>query len=143
LKKNQKLDHIEHNVDRHDLGDPLKWKAVPSGPTAFPHYPDSTLDLGQVLFGTGQVDHGSTWNRLNQRLQGVEFAVGVHHCDVKTTLEIIQVNLLESLEYMRHCTVREVIDGCERDLTAKRQEERILVHKEYISHQKYLFMELH
>jgi hypothetical protein len=39
-------------------------------PTAFLHYPDSTLDLGHVLIGTGQVDHGSTWNRLDQRLKG-------------------------------------------------------------------------
>jgi hypothetical protein len=116
-------------VDRHDLGDPLKWKAVPSGPTAFLHYPDSTLDLGNVLIGTGQVDHGSTWNRLDQRLQGREFAATVHHCEVKTTLEIILLNLLESLEYLRHLAVCEVIDGCERDLAAKRQEERILVHK--------------
>jgi hypothetical protein len=138
LEKNQKLDHIEHNVDLHDLGDPLKWKAVPSGLTAFLHYPDSKLDLGHVLIGTGQVDHGSTWNRLDQRLQGREFAVGVHHCDMKTTLEIILVNLLESLEYLRHRVVREVIDGCERDIAAKRQEERIIVHKEYISRQKLL-----
>jgi hypothetical protein len=125
-KKIQKLDHIQHNVDRHDLGDPLKWKDVLSGLKAFLHYPDSTLDLGHVLIGTGQVDHGSTWNRLDQRLQGREFAVGVHHCDMKTTLEIILVNLLEILDYLRHHAVREVIDGCERDLVAKRQEEHIV-----------------
>jgi hypothetical protein len=69
-----------------------------------------------------QVDHRSTWKRLNQRFQGRKLAVGVHHCDVETTLEIILINLLESLEYLRHRAVREVIDGCERDIAAKRQE---------------------
>jgi hypothetical protein len=94
-------------------------KAVPSGPAALLHYPDTPLDLRHVLVGTGQVDHISTWNRLNQRPQGREFAVSVHDCDVKTTLEIILINILESLEYVRHRAVREVIDGCERDIAAK------------------------
>jgi hypothetical protein len=119
LKKVQEFYHIEHNVYCHDLGDRLKWKAVLSGPTAFLHYPDTTLDLGHVLVVTGHFDHRSTWNRLKKRLQGREFAVGVNHCDVKTTLEIILMNLLESLEYLRHRAVHEVIDGCERDLAAK------------------------
>jgi hypothetical protein len=142
-KKVQKCYHIEHNVYCRDLGNPLKWTDVSSSPTVFLHYPDTTLDLGHMLVGTAQFDHRSTWNRLKQRLQRREFAIGVHHCDVKTTLEIILKNLLESLEYLRHRTVADVIEGCERDIAAKRQEERILVHKEYISCQKYLFMEIH
>jgi hypothetical protein len=66
-----------------------------------------------------------------------------HHCDVKTTLEIILISLLESLEYLRHRAVREAIDGCERDIAANRLEERIIFHKEYISRQNYLFLELY
>jgi hypothetical protein len=116
---------------------------VPSDPTSFLHYPDTTLDLGQVPVGTGQVDYRYTWNRLNQTLQGREYAIGMHHCDVKTVLETILINLLESLEYLRYHAVYEVIDGCECYLAVKCQEERILVHKEYTSIQKCLCMELH
>jgi hypothetical protein len=90
----QKFYNIEHNMYCHDLGDPLKWKAAPSDLTSLLHYPDATLNIGHVLVVTGQVDHISTWNRLNQRLQGRGLAVGLYHCDVKTTLEIILINLL-------------------------------------------------
>jgi hypothetical protein len=137
-KQVQKCYHIEHNVYCRDLGDPLKWKAVPSGPTAFLHYPDRTLYLGHVLVGTGQVNHRYTCNILNQRLQGHAFAVGMNHCDLKTTLEIILINLLESLEYLRHRAVHDVIDGCECDIAAKRQEELILIHKKIYQSSKML-----
>jgi hypothetical protein len=115
-KKVQTFYHIEHNLYFYDLGYVLKWKSVPGGPTAFLHYPNTTIDLRHVLISTGQVDHRSTWNRLNQKLQGYEFSISVHHCDVKNILEIILIHLLESLEYLRHRTVRKVIDRCERDL---------------------------
>jgi hypothetical protein len=66
-------------------------------PDIIPSLLDTTLDLGHVLVGTGQVEHRSTWNGLKQRLQGREFAVGVHRCDVRTTLEIILINPLNAL----------------------------------------------
>jgi hypothetical protein len=116
-------------VDRHEIWDSLKWNAVPSGPTAFLHYLDFEFDLRYVLVVTCQVYHGSTWNRLNQGLQRRKFTVGMHHHDMETTLKIVLIDLLESLEYLRYSSVREVVDSHERYLATERQEERNLVLK--------------
>jgi hypothetical protein len=117
-------------VDRHELGNCFKREAVPVFPTSFLHYPNSTLDIGYVLIGTCQIDHGATWQRLNQGLERREFAIGVHRLDVETTLEIILIHLFESLEYLRYRAIREMIDCCEAYLTTECQEERNLVDKE-------------
>jgi hypothetical protein len=120
-------------VDRHELGDPLKWKTVPSGPTEVLHYPDSAFDLRYVLVGSSQVDHMFAWNKLNQGLEGREFAIGVHRRDMETTLDIVLIHLLESLEYLRYSSVHEVVDSYERYLVTTHQEERNLVHEEDVS----------
>jgi hypothetical protein len=104
-------------VDRHELGNYFKWEAVPGCPISFLHYPNYPFDLGYVLVGTCQIDHGATWHILNQGLQRRESAVGVHRLDVETTLEIILIHLFKSLEYLRYRAIREMIDCCEADLT--------------------------
>jgi hypothetical protein len=87
----------------------------------FLHYPDLELDLRYLLIGTFQVDHKSTWNRLNQGLQRREFDVGIHHRDMETTLKMVLIYLLESLEYSRYSSVHEVIDSRERYIATKHQ----------------------
>jgi hypothetical protein len=47
-------------MDRHELEDCVKWETVPSGPASLFHYPDMTFDIGYVLVGTLQVDHGAS-----------------------------------------------------------------------------------
>jgi hypothetical protein len=121
-KKINQFDHIEHNVDRHELENCFKWEAVPGCPTSFLHYPNSPLDLGYVRIGTCQIDHEATWHRLNQGLERRKLAVGVHGLDVETTLEIILIHLFESLEYLRYRAIIEMIDCCEADLTTECQE---------------------
>jgi hypothetical protein len=59
-KKIKKFDHIEHNVDHHELGNSFIWETVPSCPTSLIHYPSSPFDLRYVLIGTCQLDHGAT-----------------------------------------------------------------------------------
>jgi hypothetical protein len=93
-------------VDRHELGYCLKQKTVPSGPTTLFHYPDTTFHLGYVLVGTYQVDHRATWHGFNQGLERCEFTGGMYRRDVETTLEILLVHLLESLEYLRDSSAR-------------------------------------
>jgi hypothetical protein len=129
-KKIKQFDHIEHNVDHHELGNCFKWEAVPGCPTSILHYPNSPFDIGYVLVGTCQIDHGATWHRLNQGLERQKIVVGVHRLDVKTTLEIILIHLFERFEYLRYRAIREMINCCEADLTTECQEERNLVDKE-------------
>jgi hypothetical protein len=83
---------------------------VPGCPTSLLHYPNSPFDLGYVLFGTCQIDHGATCHRLNQGLERREFTVGVDRIDVETTLEIILIHLFKSLEYLQYRAIREMID---------------------------------
>jgi hypothetical protein len=61
--------------------------------------------------------------------------------NVEATSEIVLVHLLESLEYLRHSSVREVVDSCETYLATKCQEERNLFQEKYVSCQKNLFVE--
>jgi hypothetical protein len=117
-------------VDRDELGNSFKWEAVPSCPTSLLHYPNYPLDLGYVLVGTCQIDHGGTWHRLNQGLERREFAVGVHRLDSETTPGIILIHLFKSLEYLRYRAIREMIDCREADFITECQEERSLVDKE-------------
>jgi hypothetical protein len=86
-------------VDRHEFGNSFKWEAVPNCPTLFFHYPNSQFDLGYLLVGTCQIDHGSNCHRLNQGLERREFDVGMHRLYVETTLEILLIHLFTSLEY--------------------------------------------
>jgi hypothetical protein len=129
LKKNQQFDHIEHNVDRREVGNSFVWEAVPSCPTSLLHYPNSPFYLGYVLIGTCQIEHGSTWHRLNQGLERRKFAVGVHCLDVETMFEMLLIHLFESLEYLRYHAIREMVDFWEADFTTECQEERNLVDK--------------
>jgi hypothetical protein len=123
-------------VDNHELGNSIKWKDVPSRPTPFLHYPDSPFYLRYVLVGTCQVHHADTWNKLNQGIQGCKFTVGMHLCDMETTLKILLIHFFESLQYMRYRAVHEVVDSRETDITTERQEEENLVDKEDIGCQK-------
>jgi hypothetical protein len=116
----------------HELGNSFKWEAVPSCPTSLLHYPNSPFDFGYVLIGTCQIDHGATWHRLNQGLEGRDFSVSVHRLDVETTLEIILIHLFKSLEYLRYRAIRIMIDCREADFSTECQEERNLVDKEDI-----------
>jgi hypothetical protein len=130
-------------VDRHELGNCFKWEDVPGCLTSFLHYPNSPFDLGYVLVGTCQFDHGATWHRLNPGLERRAFAVGMHRIDVKTTLGVILIHLFKSLEYMQYRAIREMIDCCEADLTTECQEERNLVDKEDVFCLEYLLVKLH
>jgi hypothetical protein len=73
-------------MDHHELGDCVKRETVSSGPASLFHYPDPMFDLGYVLVGTHQVDHGSTWNGFNQGLERCEFTVIMYRRDVETRL---------------------------------------------------------
>jgi hypothetical protein len=73
-------------VDCHDLGNYFVWEAVPSCLTSLLHYPNYPFDLGYLIIGTFQIDHGATWYRLDQGLERREFVVGVHRLDVETAL---------------------------------------------------------
>jgi hypothetical protein len=92
---------------------------MPSRSASFFDHPDSTFDFRDVLVGTRQVDHRSTWYRLNHSLEGLEFPVGMHRRDVKAALEILLIYLLERFEYLRHCLVWEMIDCREAYLSAE------------------------
>jgi hypothetical protein len=107
---------MEHNVDRQELWDPLKWKAVPCFSASFLHYPDSLFNFGYVLIGICQVYQWSTCHRFDQGLDRYEFAISVHRRDVKSSLEIIFIHLLECLENLRNSPIREMIDSRETDL---------------------------
>jgi hypothetical protein len=130
-------------VDRHELGNSFIWEAVPSCSTSLLHYPNSPFDLGYVLIGTCQIDHGATWHRLNQRLERSTFAVGVHHLDVEIMLEIILIHLFESLEYLQYRAIREMIDCREADFMTEFQEERNIFDKEDVGCLKHLLLKLH
>jgi hypothetical protein len=64
----------------------VKREIVPSDPASLFHHPDPMFDLGYVLVGTRQVDHGVTWQRFDQGLERCEFTVSRYHSDVETTL---------------------------------------------------------
>jgi hypothetical protein len=76
-----------------------------------------------------QVFQLSTWHILDQGLQRQKFAIGVHRRDVKSSLEIILVHLLECLENLRNSPVHEIIDSRETDLSTKCQKNGILFTK--------------
>jgi hypothetical protein len=82
-------------VDHQELVDTLKWKDVPCLSASFLHYPYSSFNLGYVLIGTRQVYQRSTCHRLDQGLVRREFAIGVYRRDLKSSMEIILVHLIE------------------------------------------------
>ena len=59
------------------------------------------------------------------------------HSDSKSSLEMVGVNLFESLEDVRNGPVRKMIDCRESNFPAECQKERDLIHKEYIGRQKH------
>jgi hypothetical protein len=68
----------------------------------------------------------------------------MHRGDAKSPLEIIHVNLLESLEYVNiNLSVGKMVDCSEAYDATWHQEEWDLVHKEQICGQKYFLVELH
>jgi hypothetical protein len=73
-------------VDRHELGDCVKQEAVSIRSASFLHYPNPAFDVGYVLVGTGQVDHGSTWHSFYQGLERYKFTISMHRRDVETRL---------------------------------------------------------
>jgi hypothetical protein len=73
-------------MDRHKLWDCVKREAVSSCSASLLHYPDPMFDLGYVLVGTHQVDHGATCHILDQGLERCEFPVSMHRRDVETML---------------------------------------------------------
>jgi hypothetical protein len=73
-------------MDRHELGDCVKREAVSSCSASLLHYPNSTFDLGYVLIGTCQIDHGATWNRFDQGIERCKFTSSMHRRDVETML---------------------------------------------------------
>jgi hypothetical protein len=60
----KQFDSIEYNVDSQQLGQMLKLKAVLSHLALLLHYPDLVFNFRDVLIGTSQVDHWSTWHGL-------------------------------------------------------------------------------
>jgi hypothetical protein len=116
-------------VDHHELRNSFIWEAVPSCPTLLLHYQNSLFDLRYVLIGTCQIDHGATWQRLNQGLERRKFAIGVHRLDVETMVEIILIDLFKSLEYLRYRAIREMIDCREADFRLSVKKKIILLTK--------------
>ena len=57
----EKLHGMYHNVNRQELCNSLKWKAMSICSKHFLHHPDSTFDLRDMLVGFCQVNHGTTW----------------------------------------------------------------------------------
>jgi hypothetical protein len=108
-QKKQKLNDVQDNADCHELWNPLKRETVPSCSATFLHYP--AYSFRHVLIGTCQVDHWATWNGLYQGLKRREFAVNVHRRDKKSALKVILVHFLKNLEYLRHNSVREVVNS--------------------------------
>jgi hypothetical protein len=56
----QQLDDIEHNVDRQNLGDTLKWKAADEWLGTVATTPDSSFVSGTCSLALARVDHRAT-----------------------------------------------------------------------------------
>ena len=91
----EQFDSVEHNMDRQEFWDPLKWKAVSGSPAPLLHHPDSAFDFRDMLVAAGQVEHWTAWQGLDQSLEGPEFPVRMHHCDAETAMALVLVYLLE------------------------------------------------
>ena len=112
-------------------------QAVPASLAPFLHNTDSSLNLWDVLISTRQVVHRATRHRLNHNLLWRKFAIGMQYSDSKYSLEIVGVNLFESLEDVWNGPVRKIIDRRETNFPAECKKERDLIHKEYIGRQKH------
>jgi hypothetical protein len=64
----------------------------------FFNYTDSSFNFWHMLILAGQVDTWTTWYSLNQRLECYKLTISVHCHNPKSSMKIILINLLESLE---------------------------------------------
>jgi hypothetical protein len=69
-------------------------------------------------------------------LRGTKLPVGMDCLDAEAAVEIVMIYFLESLEYFRESSVRQVISCRETNLTSQRQKERNLVHNENVDCQE-------
>ena len=95
------------------------------------------LDLWCMLAAAGQVCHWTSGQRLNQRFERLKLAVCMDLGDTEATLEMVGVDLLESLENLWNSPVRQMIDRREACLPTQRQKEWNLVDKKDVSSQEH------
>jgi hypothetical protein len=59
---------------------------------------DLSFNFWHMLILAGQVDMWTAWYSLNQRLEWFKLTIGLHCHNTKSSMKIILINLLESLE---------------------------------------------
>jgi hypothetical protein len=101
-----------------------------------------SLYFGDVLAAARKVDSWSTWHSLYQGLEWRKFAIGVHGPDLKSTVEIELVYLFKSFIDVLDLPIGQVVDCSETDLSTECNKKRNLVHKENVTRQEYILVEL-
>ena len=95
-----------------------------------------------MLIGTGQVDSGSAWwHGLDQDFKWGKLVIDVHRRYMESPIQVELMNFFVSFKNRLDCSVGEVIDCCESDLSAQCEKEQYLVHEEDIRCQCHVTME--
>ena len=98
--------------------------------------------LWNMLTFGGQVDSQSTWQCFNHGLDGCKLNVHIHNRSMESLMEIVHVDLLESIEYNFNLPIGQVFSCGEVNDMTQCQEEWNFVHKEQIHCQKHYAIRL-
>ena len=75
---------------------------------------NTSLDLGDVFTRCRQIEARASGERLDHRLEWRELTVRIDLNNPEPTLNVVGVDLLESLEDLWNFTIRQVVCRCKR-----------------------------
>jgi hypothetical protein len=104
------------------------------------NHSNSAFDLGLVLVGAREVKDWAAWDGGDQSLEWRELFVCKDNGDAEAAMEIILIDLFNSLENFLILPVRQVVDCREANFPTQRDEERDLIHEEYIRGESNIFV---
>jgi hypothetical protein len=133
---------MEYDMNRQELRDPVKRKAVASRAAAFFDYADATFYVWNMLTFTGEVDARAVRDGLDKGLQGSEFAIGKDNSDAESSFRIKYKDLVEGFENAVDFSVRKVAGRGEIYLAAQSDEKWNFVHKKNVDWQAHVFVQL-
>jgi hypothetical protein len=119
-------------VSCQELRKSFERETVPSRSASFFNHSNSAFDLGHVFVGAREVKDWAAWDGGDQRLEWRELFVRKDNGDAEGATEIILIDLFVSLENFWNRPVRQVVDCREANFPTQRDEERDLIHEEYI-----------
>ena len=125
----------EHHADGHEGCDPWQGQAMTGGSATFLRHTNPLFHRCDVLIGSTHIDPWCFNLVANQRTKCFELWINQKLCDPKTSLEIVDINVLENVNHSLHFPVLQVQNCCEINPQTQCDEKGSSIHEEKVQSQ--------